>query len=166
MAKLNYNPTLISSAIDLLNQGTKELSTMTSEMDSAISVIKSARGIEYVNTSNLSNSSQLIFQGIDTINKLIKEINDKAKLIEQYNKDVESANPIYRLLNTYSLSVAKKLEGFGTAGEQITDGFISAIGMVVGLFSSGAKEKIGDYIKKDHVGDFFQERYKVFKSFL
>ena len=92
----------------------------------------------------------------DRIKEIYDQVEYKAGMVDEYSESL--SNPA-SYLATAGMLAGKFVEGFLGAGEQITDGFASALGMAVGIFDEDAKNAIGEYVAKDHVGDFMQSVY-------
>lgn len=160
MAKLEYDEVLVDSALTLLAEGKEQLSGTEESVSAAISKITSARGVELIDTSDLQSAVGLAEAYQEILDGTILTIKDRVEMIKEYNEDVDSKGFFERLFSTAGMAIAKTLEGIGTAGEQLVDGFASAVGFVVGFVDKDAQDKIGKFIEKDHVGDAFQSLYK------
>ncbi len=159
MAKLEYIPRLVDSALDQLENAQKRLNGTESKVESAVSQILGARGIEYIDTTGLKNCLGVVDTYSSLITQTIDDINQRVAMITEYNADIDDASFLTRVASTGGLFLSKFAEGLFSAGEQIVDGFASALGFVVGFVSEDAKESIGNFVKKDHVGDFFNNLY-------
>ena len=159
MAKLKYNASLVESAISELGIASSQVIELEKEMRSALTIVANARGIEYVNTDALFQTLGYPSGCQSTIENTISTIKTKASEIEEYNQKFENASFLQKLGATAGLFLTKICEGFATAGEQIVDGFASIIGFGAGLISKNAQESIGNFIAKDHVGDYFGNLY-------
>ena len=153
MATLNYNPSLVQQAISNLEQAINEISPIEGELSSALSTIKGAHGFEWLGldpsavlTAPAEAEAQIQAQG--------QAIVSQVSVIEEYNEDVQSANFFVRTGATLGTGAVKFAEGFVGVGESIVDGVASAAGWVLGIFGANkAKESIGNFVKKDWVGD-------------
>ena len=155
MAKLEYEKSLVDQTLDILASAKEPLEDIESDMSSALGIILGARGVEELDTSGISKGTSAPDQCIQEIDKNIQLIQEKAEAIVKYNEEIDSMGVTQRLFSTLAFGTAKFTEGFFKAGEQIVDGFASVLGMAAGIFSPSAKEKIGNFIEKDHVGDAF-----------
>ncbi|MBQ6323427.1 MAG: hypothetical protein IJI22_01170 [Bacilli bacterium] len=159
MAKLNYDATLVNDAIQELEAAKRELADVDSRINAACQTIASARGIEYVNYSAVAKASGMGATCEEVINEVEKSIEERVEMIKSYNQDVDKAGLLKRLFATHQMASLKLTEGVLTAGEEIVDGFASAVGFVVGLFSKKGQEKIGQFVEKNHVGDYFKNAF-------
>ena len=159
MATISFNEDLVNQAIDTLQQTKSTMSNASSGMTSGLSLITGARGAQYVDSSALQAGLALDERCSEQIDELIQQIREKAEQIKAYNAEVENIPWWQRALSTIGLGLTKFTEGFFTAGEQIVDGFASALGFVAGIFNSDWQDGIGEFIKKDHVGDFYDSLY-------
>ena len=155
MARYKYNKEAVSGVIDQLNSAIDKLNDFDSEVLSGFSTIQSARGGEYLNISS-DGVLKLKDISVEAIRKVIDDIRAKAQTIEEYN----SASLFTKASSSIGMGFSKFLEGFLSAGENIIDGFATVGGLVAGIFSKDAKNAVGDFVKKDHVGDFFDSAYK------
>ncbi len=159
MAKLEYNETLVDNAIGLLLKGKERLNGTEENVEKAVKKIIGARGIQLIDTTEVQSAIGLATAYQDVIDNTILRIQDRVEKVKEYNKDVEDTGFFKRLFATAGFGLAKIFEGVGEAGEQLVDGFASGIGFVVGIFDKDAQNKIGEFVKKDHVGDAFQSLY-------
>ena len=159
MAKLKYNETLVNNAIDELGAASNQLINTEDDMRSALTIIANAQGIHHVHTDTLFNTLGFPAACQEMIEETITSIKNRATEIEAYNKEYENASFLEKLGSTAGLFLTKICEGFASAGEQIVDGFASVLGMGVGLVSKDAQNSIANFIKKDHVGDYFNNLY-------
>ena len=161
MAKLLFNESTVNDAIDQLSQSQTTISGIQTGMASGISLITGARGANYLDTSKLSSTAQTPDLCIEQIRATIEDIQGKAEEVKKYNEEYENMSWGRKLFSSLGLALTKITQGFFTAGEQIVDGFASILGAVVGVVSPSAKEKIGEFVKKDHVGDFYNNLYNT-----
>ena len=63
-------------------------------------------------------------------------------------------------LASIGMGFTKLFEGVGTLGENIIDGVAMVAGFTTGWMSEEWKNDVSNFIKKDHVGDFFAEQYE------
>ncbi len=160
MAKINYNPQGVSLAIGDLELANRNIDIAKSEISTAVNIIRNARGVSDYISIDYNWILNLPVDCQDLITKQKNEIEQKATQLEAYNKDVDNANIFVRAAATYGMAQIKMAEGVGTAGEQIIDGFASAAGFIAGIFGAkDAQKGIGDWVEKDHVGDFFSDQY-------
>ena len=165
MAKLNYNEQLVNSSLDLLKNAENELSNTDENINSAISKIRSAKGIEFVDTAGFVGIAGMGKQCQELIETAIKGINGRVELIKEYNEDYSKIGSAKKIFSTVGLGVVKFIEGALTAGENITDGFASAVGFFAGLLG-GEKgrnwrdTKVAEYVKRDYIGDRFRNLYE------
>lgn len=155
MARYVYNRDAVDNGLTFLNDANTLITSSYDLFSSGIKIISSARGSDNLNYSSFNFSG--IQESIsDNISSLITTVTNNANMIDEYN-----AAPWWKKF-TASVDMAniKFTEGFLTGGEQIVDGFATAVGFVAGLFSSTAKDAIGDFIRKDHVGDYFENEFK------
>lgn len=159
MAKLEYEETLVDSALALLEKAKGELSGTEENVKVALNTISSARGVQLIDTKDVQSALGLATECQDTIDSTILAIKNRVEQVKQYNKDVEDKGFFTRIFATAGLALTKVVEGIGDAGEQLVDGFASAVGFVVGFVDKGAQDKIAKFVAKDHVGDAFQNLY-------
>ena len=159
MAKLKYDSNLVNNAIDELGAASDQLLTTEDEMRSALTIIANAQGINYVHSDTIINTLGYPTACQEMIAETITSIQTRAQEVEEYNEKYENASFLEKLGSTAGLFLTKVVEGFASAGEQIVDGFASVIGWGAGLVSKDAQESIANFIKKDHVGDFFGNLY-------
>ncbi len=159
MAKLKYDSRLVDNTISELGDASSQLINTEDEMRSALTIIANARGIRHVHTDTLFNTLGYPGACQELIEETIANIKTRAKEVEEYNKEYESSSWLTKLGSTAGLFLTKVCEGFGSAGEQIVDGFASVLGFAAGLVSKDAQNSIANFIKKDHVGDFFDGLY-------
>lgn len=155
MARFDYDSGKITTALSQLEEAKKTLENVNTEINAGISTIQGARGSNFlsIDFTSILGLKETATGNIDTI---ISDINKNVATIEEYNRA-----PWYKkMFATIGMASTKFVEGLGTGGEQIVDGFASLTGMVVGIFSSDAKESIGKFIEKDHVGDAFAASYE------
>ena len=156
MAKLNYDSERVDQAIQLLQNANTGLASVDANLQSAVSTVTGARGIEYVDCGGIMGGIGLGAGCSSLIEQTVTAINSRVNYIQEYNAEVEGINPFIRTLATVGLGLSKFAEGVFGAGEQIVDGAASALGFIVGLASKNAQEKIGNWVKEDHVGNAFK----------
>ncbi|MBP5678265.1 MAG: hypothetical protein J6X28_00360, partial [Bacilli bacterium] len=161
MAKLEFKEDKINTALDSLQLAKTSLGNLESAMTSAVGIITGARGANYISSysGKLSSTLQTPSLCIEQVDAMITDINDKLAEVKKYNEEYENMSWAQKLFSSIGMAFTKFTEGFFTAGEQIIDGFAGVLGAVVGLVSPSAKEAIGDFIKKDYVGDFYDSLY-------
>ena len=159
MAKLAYNETLVNESLSLLKRAESEISNTGASVVSALSTVAGARGANYLDMSAMLGAGGLNESCIQLIEETITGINARVEMIEEYNEDYENAGFFKKLFSTGRLLGTKAFEGLFGAGEQIVDGFASAAGFLVGIVNKDAKEAIGEFVKKDHVGDYYESLY-------
>ena len=159
MAKLKYNSRLVQNTIDELGVASNQLVNTEDDIRSALQIIANARGVHHVATDKLFSTLGFPAACQEMIEETIDKIKKTASELEAYNKEYEDASFLEKLGSTAGLFVTKLCEGFASGGEQLIDGFASVIGWGVGLFSKSAQDSIANFIKKDHVGEFFGNLY-------
>ena len=159
MARLKYDEVVVEQVISELGNARNNFASNTSGLASAMSVIMNARGAQYLDVSALEAAPKASNTCAEQVDQMIQSIRARVEEIKVYNADIESMGWGKRLLSTVGLGVAKLGEGVLTAGEQLVDGFASALGWVGGLFSSSFRDKIGEFVKKDYIGDAFHNFY-------
>lgn len=154
MSRYKYNKEAVSSVIDQLNSAIDKLNDVDSEILSGFSTIKTARGGQYI---NINSEGALKYKDIsvEAIRKIIDDIRGKVQIIEEYS----SASWLTKASSSIGMGFSKFIEGFFSAGENIFDGFATVGGLVAGIFSQDAKNAVGNFVKKDYVGDFFDNAY-------
>ena len=159
MARLKYDSNLVNSAIDELSEGNRQLINTEDDMRSALTIIANARGVNYVHTDTLFNTIGYPSACQEMIEETISDIRKRVTELEEYNKEYENASFLEKLGSTAGLFLTKICEGIASSGEQIVDGFASVIGLGAGLLSEDAQKSIENFIKKDYIGDFFNNLY-------
>lgn len=156
MARYKYNKEAVSGVIDQLNSAIDKLNDFNDEILSGFSTIQFARGGEYLSI-NSGSVLELKDISVEAIRKIIEDIRNKAQIIEEYN----SASWLTKTFSSIGMAFSKIVEGFFSAGENIIDGFATVGGLVAGIFSEDAKNAVGEFVKKDHVGDYFTGAYSA-----
>ena len=148
MARYTYNEGLVSQTIDTLGDACKSLDQTNTDINKGISTILNARGAENM---NIDFSPILDYQPtvVDYIDQFTGELKSKAQEIEEY----ENAPWWKKLFATIGMGALKIIEGFIGVNENVIDGLVSVVGFIGGLFSSEFKDSVGEFIKKDWVGD-------------
>ena len=148
MARYTYNEGLVSQTIDTLGDACKTLDQTNTDINKGISTILNARGAENM---NIDFSPILEYQStvVDYIDQFTGELKSKAQEIEEY----ENAPWWKKLFATIGMGALKIIEGFIGVNENVIDGLVSVVGFIGGLFSSEFKDSVGEFIKKDWVGD-------------
>lgn len=154
MARYVYNKEAVNGTIDQLEAAIKKIDDVNSTIQEGFSIIQTARGGNYI---DISSADALKYKDVteQAIRGIIADIRSKAQMIEEYN----SASWFTKASSTVQMAFSKFVEGFLTAGENIIDGFASLGGLVAGVFSEDAKNAVGEFIAKDHVGDLFKSAY-------
>lgn len=160
MAELDFDEKKVESVIEKLNSAKDSLSNVIDGMVSGLNLIARARGASYVDTNALKEGIKVPENCTIEIQNMIDTIKNAAEEIIKYNGDVSKMNIFQRGLGTLGMIGSKTIEGIFTAGEQLVDGFASLIGWGAGALGfKGAQEKIGNFVKKDYVGDAFHNFY-------
>ena len=159
MAKLVYDEELVNSSLEQLLKARNTITSNYGGVQSALGIITSARGAQYLDLSALNVVAKDAENCATSIDNMIKNINSRVEEVKMYNADVETMGWGRRMLSTIGLARAKIWEGLLTGGEELVDGFLSVVGAVGGLFSSSFKDRVGNIIAKDHVGDAFHNFY-------
>jgi hypothetical protein len=154
MSRYEYNADLLNSGIQALNDSMKKLDNTSTDFEKGFSMIKGARGAEYL-TIDSSEIVQTPKNAQESISSMVSQITSKAQEIEEYN----NSPFILKFGASIGMGVTKIGEGIGTAGEQIVDGFASAVGFIGGIFSKDFQNSVGNFVKEDHVGNFFADQY-------
>ena len=159
MAKLEYNEALVDESLSLLKQAETEIANTGTNVVSALKTIAGARGANHLDINSMLGAGGLNESCIQLIEQTVTGINERVEMVKEYNEDYENAGLFEKLFSSVGLVATKFTEGLFGAGEQIIDGFASATGLIVGIFDKDAKEAIGEFVKKDHVGDFYKGLY-------
>ena len=154
MARFKYDSDKVSNALSELELAKKTLDNVNTEINAGITTIMNARGSKFISV-DFNSILGLKETSIEYIDTIIKDIEENKRTIEEYN----SAPWYKKVFATTGMAITKFGEGIATGGEQLVDGFASLTGMVVGVFNNDAKEAIGEFVKKDHVGDAFAASY-------
>ena len=155
MARYTYNASLVSQAIEELSSACKALDSTIGEIQKGISTVSSARGAENIDV-DFSYITNYQSQVIEYIEMMSTEISGKAQEIEEY----QSAPWYKKLFATIGMGALKLVEGLGSFVENLGDGLVSVAGFVGGVFSSDFQDACAEFVKKDHVGDFFYDQYE------
>lgn len=155
MARYTYNASLVSQAIEELSSACKALDSTNGEIQKGISTVSSARGAENIDV-DFSYITNYQSQVIEYIEMMSTEISGKAQEIEEY----QSAPWYKKLFATIGMGALKLVEGLGSFVENLGDGLVSIAGFVGGVFSSDFQDACAEFVKKDHVGDFFYDQYE------
>ena len=160
MAKLAYNEELVDESLSLLKQAETQIANTGNNVVSALSTIAGARGANYLDMNSMIGAGGLNESCIQLIEETVSGINARVEMIKEYNEDYENAGFFKKVFSTVGLIATKFSEGLFGAGEQIVDGFASGAGFVLGILGQkDAKEAIGEFVKKDHVGDYYKNLY-------
>lgn len=154
MGRYVYNSDKVTQTIDELNSALNSIKNVTSEIQAGINTINSANGAKYIDADY---SLILKFQEIaeNSIEDDIKEIQSKVTIIEDY----ENAPWHKKLFSSIGMGLTKFTEGVVSGLENITDGAVSIAGFVGGIFNSDFKNSVAEYVRKDHVGEWFDKQY-------
>ena len=155
MARYTYNASLVSETIDTLNSACKTLDNTNVDMKKGINMIYNARGAENMNI-DFSPITGYQSQVIDVVDEMRNELIKKSKEIEEY----ENAPWYKKLFATIGMGALKIIEGFIGVNENVIDGLVSVVGFIGGLFSSRFQDCLGEFIKKDWVGDTTAKWYE------
>lgn len=154
MARYVYNATLVQNTIDTLHAAVDSLETTDETVEKGIEMIMYANGAEVMDI----DFSQIInyhTQVVEYIDAMTNELRRKAQEIEEY----QNAPWYKKVFSTIGLAALKLIEGLGSFVENIGDGVVAITGFVGGIFSSEFKDACGEAIKKDIVGDAFENAY-------
>lgn len=155
MARYTYNANLVSQTIETLNDACKSLDQTNVDIKKGIDMIYNARGAENINI-NFSPITGYQSQVIDYIDTMNSELRKKSKEIEEY----ENAPWWKKLFATIGMGALKIVEGFIGVNENVIDGLVAIVGFIGGIFSSDFKDCLGEFIKKDWVGDTTAKWYE------
>lgn len=154
MGRYTYNSSVVSNAISELNDAIKSLANVTAEIQAGINTITNANGARAIDV-DCSKLLKLQEMAEEVIEEDIKTIQSKAQVIEEY----ENAPWYKKLFSSIGMGLSKFVEGIASGIENITDGAVSIVGFVGGIFNSDFKNSVAEYVAKDHVGDWFQDQY-------
>ena len=154
MGRYTYNSSAVSNALAELNDAINSLANVTTEIQNGINTITSANGAQAIDI-DCSKLLQLQTLAEDVIEEDINTIKQKVTVIEEY----ENAPWYKKLFNSIGMGLSKFVEGIASGIENITDGAVSIVGFVGGIFNSDFKNSVAEYVAKDHVGDWFQNQY-------
>ena len=155
MSRYTYNSNLVAQALEKLGSAYDSLAQTNVDMKKGIDTICNARGAENMQV-DFSVITGYRSQVIDYIDEMSNTIREKTQEIEEY----ESAPWWKKLFSTIGMGVLKVVEGFVGLNENVVDGFAAIVGWVGGLFSSDFKDSVGEFIKKDWVGDTTAQWYE------
>ena len=154
MGRYTYNSGKVTQAIDELNDALSSLSNVTTEIQAGINTINNANGSACIEI-DYSKLLQLQTLAEDVIEEDIRTIQSKVTVIEEY----ENAPWYKKLFSSIGMGLTKFVEGVVSGIENITDGAVSIVGFVGGIFNSDFKNSVAEYVAKDHVGDWFNKQY-------
>lgn len=154
MGRYTYNSSVVANAISELNDAIKSLANVTPEIQAGINTITNANGARAIDV-DCSKLLKLQEMAEEVIEEDIKTIQAKAQVIEDY----ENAPWYKKLFSSIGMGLSKFVEGVISGVENITDGAVSIVGFVGGIFNSDFKNSVAEYVAKDHVGDWFNEQY-------
>ena len=154
MGRYTYNATQVTQAIDELNDALSSLSNVTTEIQSGIDTINNSNGSNCIEI-DYSKLLQLQTMAEEVIEEDIRTIQEKVTVIEDY----ENAPWYKKLFSSIGMGLTKFVEGIASGLENITDGAVSIVGFVGGIFNSDFKNSVAEYVATDHVGDWFDEQY-------
>ena len=155
MARYTYNAGLVTQALDKLYSACDSLDGTNVDMKKGIDMINSARGAENISV-DFTPITGYQSSVIDYIETMAKEIKGKAQEIEEY----QDAPWYKKLFATIGMGALKLVEGLASFVEQIGDGLVSIVGFIGGIFSSDFRDCIGEFVKKDWVGDTTAKWYE------
>ena len=155
MARYTYNASLVTQTLEKLNSACSSLDNTNVDIKKGIDVINNARGAENI---SVDYTPIIDYQAsvIEYVELMSKEIKSKAQEIEEY----EDAPWWKKLFATIGMAALKLVEGLATFVEQIGDGLVSILGFIGGIFSSEFRDCIGEFVKKDWVGDTTAQWYE------
>lgn len=155
MSRYTYNSNLVAQSLEKLGSAYDSLGQTNIDMKKGIDMICNARGAENMQI-DFSVITGYHSQVIDYIDEMSNTIREKTQEIEEY----ESAPWWKKLFSTIGMGVLKVVEGFIGLNENVVDGFAAIVGWVGGLFSSDFQDSVGEFIKKDWVGDTTAQWYE------
>ena len=155
MARYTYNAGLVTQALDKLYSACDSLDGTNIDMKKGIDMINNARGAENISV-DFTPITGYQSSVIDYIETMAKEIKGKAQEIEEY----QDAPWYKKLFATIGMGALKLVEGLASFVEQIGDGLVSIVGFIGGIFSSDFRDCIGEFVKKDWVGDTTAKWYE------
>ena len=155
MGRYVYEAGKVQDAIAELNNALSAIAEVTNEFKKAVSTISSARGAQYIDVG-FGELYSLQEQAETVIETDINTIQSKVQAIEDYN----NAGFIEKIFASAGMTLSKFTEGIFSGAEDILDGGVSIVGFVGGLFSSDLRDACGEFVKKDHVGDWFAKQYE------
>ena len=155
MARYTYNASLVTQTLDKLYSACDSLDSTNVDIKKGIDMINNARGAENISV-DFSPITGYQSSVVDYIETMAKEIKGKAQEIEEY----QDAPWYKKLFATIGMGALKLVEGLASFVEQIGDGLVSIVGFIGGIFSSDFRDCIGDFVKKDWVGDTTAKWYE------
>lgn len=154
MGRYVYNSGQVTQAIDRLNEAIKAVADVNTEIQVGIDEINNATGASCIEI-DYSKLLQLQPMAEEVIEEDIRTIQSKVTVIEDY----ENAPWYKKVFSSVGMALTKFVEGVASGLENICDGAVSIVGFVGGIFNSDFKNSVAEYVAKDHVGDWFQEKY-------
>ena len=155
MARYTYNASLVTQTLDKLYSACDSLDSTNVDIKKGIDMINNARGAENISidyTPITGYQSSVI----DYIETMASEIKKKAQEIEEY----QDAPWYKKLFATIGMGALKLVEGLASFVEQIGDGLVAITGFIGGIFSSKFRDCLGEFVKKDWVGDTTAKWYE------
>ena len=157
MARYTYNKAQVNEALDSLKDSGAAIVDTNNDIQSGINMICNARGALNLDLDEtFMYIKNLNTQVKDSITAISTEISNKAREIEEY----ENAPWYKKIFATIGMSALKLAEGLVSLVENISDGVVAILGFVPGLIFPSFQDALSEYIKTDHVGDFFSEQYE------
>ena len=155
MGRYVYDSSLVTQAIDKLNDAIKSLTDVTSEIQAGVNTINGARGSNCIDV-DYTKILQLQTTAEEVIEEDIRTIQSKVTIIEDY----ENAPWYKKLFSSIGMGLTKFVEGIASGIENLGDGVVSIAGFVGGIFNSDFKNSCAEYVAKDHVGDWCAKQYE------
>ena len=155
MARYTYNASLVTQTLDKLYSACDSLDSTNVDIKKGIDMINNARGAENISidyTPITGYQSSVI----DYIETMASEIKKKAQEIEEY----QDAPWYKKLFATIGMGALKLVEGLASFVEQVGDGLVAITGFIGGIFSSKFRDCLGEFVKKDWVGDTTAKWYE------
>ena len=155
MARYTYNASLVTQTLDKLYSACDSLDSTNVDIKKGIDMINNARGAENISIdyTPITGYQSSVIEYIET---MASEIKKKAQEIEEY----QDAPWYKKLFATIGMGALKLVEGLASFVEQVGDGLVAITGFIGGIFSSKFRDCLGEFVKKDWVGDTTAKWYE------
>ena len=163
MSGFSYDKERVAQSIQELSAISNEIKQIAPDVESGLSIIRNARGINYIDWKKDSVNS-FVQDCNDVLDELLTNLNNQVSAIEAYKEGQEGS--FFKRLGATAVMVYSKLrEGELTFLEQLGDAVVGLVGFAGGIFFPKFGESVSEFVAKDLVGDWFNERYTSNNAF-